>query len=210
MLFVRFTLKCISNIHSSHQPRSQVLSPTRRETLVESGHVSPRISVRFVSTKRRRRDQWPCLKDKTVRQNLERRILWQQKRNFLQNIWSECLSDVAKEIADSPLVQSKIFKAVVFIPKRTGLELPFLCYGGHFWKQMYVFLKLWLCSSKGAEKMYEALPSSPTSKILKSNRCNRKRIRRPDSIWLFNWKGVTESWKSIFLSMALCCIYVVV
>ena len=62
------------------QPRSQVLSPTRRETLVRSGHVSPRIweitNKRFgggaekceiVSTKRRRRDQWklcirPCLK----------------------------------------------------------------------------------------------------------------------------------------------------
>ena len=57
------------------------------------------ISVRFVSTKRRRRDQWklrirPCLKgpvfyssrtsqDKTS--NL--RILRQRKRNFLQNIW---------------------------------------------------------------------------------------------------------------------------
>ena len=27
----------------------------------------------------------------------------------------------------------------------------------------------------GAEKMYQALPSSPTSKILKSNRSNRKR-----------------------------------
>ena len=26
-----------------HQPRSQVLSPTRRETLVGFGHVSPRI-----------------------------------------------------------------------------------------------------------------------------------------------------------------------
>ena len=28
---------------------------------------------------------------------------------------------------------------------------------------------------RGAEKMYQALPSSPTSKILKSNRSNRKR-----------------------------------
>ena len=28
---------------SVDQPRSQVLSPTRRETLVGSGHVSPRI-----------------------------------------------------------------------------------------------------------------------------------------------------------------------
>ena len=28
---------------------------------------------------------------------------------------------------------------------------------------------------RGVEKMYQALPSSPTSKILKSNRGNRKR-----------------------------------
>ena len=86
-----------------------------------------------------------------------------------------CLSNVAKEIADSQLVQSKIFLAVIFIPKRTKRELPFLCYGGHFKKQTYIFSKLWLCSSKGAEKMYQALPSSLTSKILKSNRGNRKR-----------------------------------
>ena len=31
------------NLHDFYQPRSQVLSPTRRETLVGSGHVSPRI-----------------------------------------------------------------------------------------------------------------------------------------------------------------------
>ena len=30
-------------IGGKEQPRSQVLSPTRRETLVGSGHVSPRI-----------------------------------------------------------------------------------------------------------------------------------------------------------------------
>ena len=33
----------------------------------------------------------------------------------------------------------------------------------------------------GAEKMYQALPSSPTSKILKSNR-QEERIRRSDSV----------------------------
>ena len=31
------------NVSSEKQPRSQVLSPTRRETVVGSGHVSPRI-----------------------------------------------------------------------------------------------------------------------------------------------------------------------
>ena len=35
---------------------------------------------------------------------------------------------------------------------------------------------------RGAEKMYQALPSSPTSKILKSNKQQEERIRRPDSV----------------------------
>ena len=32
-----------------------------------------------------------------------------------------CLSDVAKEIADSPLALSKLFQAFVFLPKRTEI-----------------------------------------------------------------------------------------
>ena len=158
MLFVRFTLTCMLNIHSNHQPRSQVLSPTRRETLVGSAHLSPRIwkiykqtilgegriSVRFVSTKRRRRGQWKlciwsCLKDKTKRQNLGRRILWQRKHNFLLTIWM--FVGCCKGIADSPLVQSKIFKAAVFVPKRTRLELSFLCYGGHLWESKCMYFQ---------------------------------------------------------------------
>ena len=44
---------------------------------------------------------------------------------------------------------------MVFIPKRTGFELPFLCCGGHITrKQMYVFSRLRLCDAK------RALPSS--------------------------------------------------
>ena len=79
-----------------------------------------------------------------------------------------------KGIADSPLVRSKIFKAAVFVPKRTRLELPFLCYGFHFWesKCMYFQNYDYARSLKGTEKMYQALPSSPNSKILKSNRFN--------------------------------------
>ena len=43
-----FPTQAITQFHNSArlivvQPRSQVLSPTRRETLVGSGHVSPRI-----------------------------------------------------------------------------------------------------------------------------------------------------------------------
>ena len=33
----------LASYHVQDQPRSQVLSPTRRDTLVEFGHVSPRI-----------------------------------------------------------------------------------------------------------------------------------------------------------------------
>ena len=114
------------------QPRSQVLSPTRRETLLglvtclpESGRLQTndfgegRISVRFVCTKRRRRDQFklrirPCLKGPVFYSSRTS----QDKTSNAESFDSEsvtscrisgCLSDVAKEITDSPLVQSKIF-----------------------------------------------------------------------------------------------------
>ena len=111
------------------QPRSQVLSPTRRETLVGSGHVSPRIweitnkrlgggadKCEFVSTKRRRRDQWklrirPCLKGPVFYSSRTS----QDKSSNAESFDSEsvtscrisgCLSDVAKEITDSPPVKN--------------------------------------------------------------------------------------------------------
>ena len=78
-----------------------------------------RISVRFVSTKRRRRDQWklciqPCLKGSVFYSSRTS----QDKTSNAESFDSEsvtscrmsgCLSDVAKEITDSSLVQSKIF-----------------------------------------------------------------------------------------------------
>ena len=78
-----------------------------------------RISVRFVSTKRRRRDQWklhirPCLKGPVFYSSRTR----QDKTSNAESFDSEsvtscrisgCLSNVAKETTDSPLVQSKIF-----------------------------------------------------------------------------------------------------
>ena len=84
--------------------------------------------MRFVSTKRRRRDQWkPCLKGPVFYSSRTS----QDKTSNAESFDSEsvtscrisgCLSDVAKEITDSPLVQSKIFQAVVFIPKRSRLR----------------------------------------------------------------------------------------
>ena len=119
------------------QPRSQVLSPTRRETLVgcglRSGHVSPRIweitNKRLgggadkceicLYTERRRRDQWklrirPCLKgpvfysSRTSQHKISNAEYFHGESVTSCRI-SGCLSDVAKEITDSPLEQSKIF-----------------------------------------------------------------------------------------------------
>ena len=110
------------------QPRSQVLSPTRRETLVGFGHVTPRIweitnkrlgggadKCEICLSKRRRRDQWkPCLKGTVFYSSRTS----QDKTSNAESFDSEsvtscrisgCLSDVAKEITDSPLVLSKIF-----------------------------------------------------------------------------------------------------
>ena len=88
--------------------------------LPESGRLQTndlgegRISVRFVSTKRRRRDQWkPCLKGPVFYSSRTS----QDKTSNAESFDSEsvtscrisgCLSDVAKEITDSPLVLSKI------------------------------------------------------------------------------------------------------
>ena len=66
-------------------------------------------------------------------------------------------------------MQSKMFQAVVFIPKRTRFELSSLES-----KCMY-FQDYDYAVRKGVEKMYQPFPFSPTSKILKSNRSNRKR-----------------------------------
>ena len=89
--------------------------------LPESGRLQTnnlgegRISVRFVSTKRRCRDQWkPCLKGPVFYSSRTS----QDKTSNAESFDSEsvtscrisgCLSDVAKEITDSPLVLSKIF-----------------------------------------------------------------------------------------------------
>ena len=93
--------------------------------LPESGRLQTndlgegRISVRVVSTKRRRRGQWklcirPCLKDLVFYSSR----ISQDKTSNAESFDSEsvtscrisgCLSDVAKEITDSSLVQSKIF-----------------------------------------------------------------------------------------------------
>ena len=83
--------------------------------------------MRFVPTKRRRRDQWklrirPCLKgpvfySSRTNQDKTSNAEFFDSESVTSCRISGCLSDVAKEIRDSPLVQSRIFQAVVFIPK---------------------------------------------------------------------------------------------
>ena len=75
------------------------------------------------------------------------KILWQWKRNSLQNIWmlNGCLSAMLSfgtcngNRAGFTVSAVKInlgILVVVFILKRARFELPFLCCGGHFRKQM--------------------------------------------------------------------------
>ena len=75
------------------------------------------------------------------------KILWQRKRNSLQNIWmlNGCLSAMLSfgtcngNRAGFTVSAVKInlgILVVVFILKRARFELPFLCCGGQFRKQM--------------------------------------------------------------------------
>ena len=76
-------------------------------------------------------------------------------------------------------------------------------------KRMY-FLNYDYAVQRGAENMYQAMPSSPTSKILKSNRSNMKREYAAQTQFdCSNEKRLTESWKNIFISngsgLYFCC-----
>ena len=133
------------------------------------------ISVRFASTKRRRQGQWKlCIWPSRTSQDKTSNAESFDSESVTSCRISGCLSDVAKEITHKSCAVKNILGGCIHT-QRIKHELPFLCYGGQFRKQTYVFSKLWLYSLKGAEKMYQVLPSSPTSKILKSNRSNRKR-----------------------------------
>ena len=129
--------------------------------LPESGRLQTndlgegRISVRFVSTKRRHRDQWklrirPCLKGPVFYSSRTS----QDKTSNAESFDSEsvtscrisgCLSNVAKEITDSPLVQSKIFygfRRLYSYRNTLGLNSHFYVMEATFRKQTYVFSKL--------------------------------------------------------------------
>ena len=76
---------------------------------------------------------------------LMHKILWQRKRNSLQNIWmlNGCLSAMLSfgtcngnhgGFTVSAVKINLGILVVVFILKRARFELPFLCCGGHFRK----------------------------------------------------------------------------
>ena len=106
------------------------------------------VSVRFVSTEcsqvsaAMKLCTWPDLE----RQNkIMHKILWQRKRNFLQNIWMliRCSSAMLsfgtcngnrRGFTVCAVKNNLGILVVVFIPKRIRFELPFLCCGGHFRK----------------------------------------------------------------------------
>ena len=92
------------------------------------------------------------LSTKKLPSNLWKKILWQQKRNFLHNIWMVNRMLIYR---GSFHRKSRIHRlcSQKFIPKRTRFELQFLCCGGHFSKQMNAFSRLPSCSSKGRRKM---------------------------------------------------------
>ena len=121
--------------------------------LPESGRLQTkdlgegRISVRFVSTKRRRRDQWkPCLKGPVFYSSRTS----QDKTSNAESFDSEsvtscrisgCLSDVAKEITDS-LCSQKYFRRLYSYRNAVGLNYHFYVMEAAFGKQTYVFSKL--------------------------------------------------------------------
>ena len=94
---------------------------------------------------------WNCVPDLILNAEIMHKILWQRKRNFLQNIWMlvGCLSVMLSfgtcnrnrggftVCAVKNNLGTLVCLVVVFIPKRTRFELPYLCCGGHFRKQMY-------------------------------------------------------------------------
>ena len=145
-----------------------------RETLENAGHVSPRIweitNKRFGGVAGKCEIclyraytvswlHWPVYWTWSWTPKIMHKILWQQKCNFLQNIWMliGCLSAMLSfgtcngnrgGLSVCAVKNNLGILVVVFIPKRIRFELLFLCCGGHFRKQiqyLYVFSRLLLC-----------------------------------------------------------------
>ena len=126
--------------------------------LLESGRLQTndlgegRISVRFVSTKRRRRDQWklcirPCQKGPVFYSSRTS----QDKTSNTESFDSEsvtscrisgCLSDVAKESRIHHLCSQKYFRRLYSYRNAVGLNCHFYVMEATYRKQTYIFSKL--------------------------------------------------------------------
>ena len=122
--------------------------------LPESGRLQTndlgegQVSVRFVSTEHRQVSAAIVYLTWSWTRKIMNKVLWQRKRNFLQIIWMliGCLSAMLSfgtcngnrgGFTVCTFKNNLGILVVVFIPKRTRFELPFICCGGHFRKQMY-------------------------------------------------------------------------
>ena len=89
-----------------------------------------------------------CVPDVILNAENNAQSPWQRKRNYLENIWMliGCLSAMLSfgtchgnrgGFTVCAVKNNLGILVVEFIPKRIRFELPFLCCGGHFRKQMY-------------------------------------------------------------------------
>ena len=143
------------------------------------------------------------VKTKSRTLKIMHKILWQWKRNQLQNMWvliyRGCL--ILPQIwhmhrKSQVLYSQKWFRQGLFTLKQTGFELQFLCCGGHLRKQMYAFSRLPLCSLKGCRKEVSCVAILTNLK----NELNRlkqqeERICGLDTVWMFKWKEVNWTLK---------------
>ena len=151
------------------------------------------------------------------------KVLWQRKRNFLQNIWVliGCLSAMLSfgtcngnrgGFTVCAVKNNLGILVVVFIPKRTRFELPFICCGGHFRKQMYSICMCFQDYYYARRRKNLSSVAVPT-RDLELPRSNRKREYAARTVRLIvsycsNGKRSRESWKKVFLAKALCfCIF---
>ena len=83
---------------------------------------------------------------------------------------------------------------VVFVPKRTRLELPFICFGGHFRKKMY-------CICMCFQYYYYAMRRKNVSSVAVLTRdLELPRSNRNECELLFKWKEVKRILKENIFS----------
>ena len=150
------------------------------------------------------------------------KVLWQRKRNLLQNIWIfiGCLSEMLSfgtcngnrgGFTICAVKNNLGIPVVVLISKRTRFELPLKCCGGHFRKQMYSTC-MCLQDYYYARRRKNVSSVAVLTRDLELPRSNRKRgTRLGQSGWflaIVQMERGKENLGKIFLAKALCfCIF---